>query len=177
MTTGPAEQPQDDEPARDAGISPGAEIARMVGAALAGSAAAGERFTEDAAEMEAITQAMVRLLVGVPLRSDGQLTIKALAEEAGLKRNKLTHKHTGLKNLFYALVRAQEFRPKIADDLTQRNTTMAKQLSALREERDNLKDQVRQLARIVHVLEVENHQLRTTADAVGVVRVLPTRAR
>ncbi len=43
---------------------------------------------------------MVRLLIGVPLHSDGQLTIKSLAAEAGLRRNKLTHKHTGLKDLF-----------------------------------------------------------------------------
>jgi hypothetical protein len=55
---------------------------------------------------------MVRLLVGVPLRSDGQLTIKSLAEEAGLRRNKLTHKHTGLKDLFYALARSQNHRPR-----------------------------------------------------------------
>ncbi|RPF39377.1 hypothetical protein EDD92_9631 [Streptomyces sp. TLI_185] len=39
---------------------------------------------------------MIRLLVGTPLRFDGQLTIKSLAQEAGLKRNKLTHKYTRL---------------------------------------------------------------------------------
>ncbi|MFD7407012.1 hypothetical protein ACFV7R_31035 [Streptomyces sp. NPDC059866] len=54
---------------------------------------------------------MIRLLVGTPLRSDDRLTIKSLAQGAGLKRNKLTHQHTGLNGLFYALVRMQDRRP------------------------------------------------------------------
>ncbi|MBV7701075.1 hypothetical protein [Streptomyces sp. TRM70350] len=54
--------------------------------------------------MNAITDAMVRLLIGAPLHSDGKLTIVSLATEAGLRRNKLTHKHTGLKDLFYEAV-------------------------------------------------------------------------
>lgn len=40
------------------------------------------------------------LLIGAPLHSDGKLTIVSLAAEADLRRNKLTHKHTGLKDLF-----------------------------------------------------------------------------
>jgi hypothetical protein len=40
------------------------------------------------AEIEA---AMGRLLEGIPLRSDGKLTIVALATEAGLKRHVLAH--------------------------------------------------------------------------------------
>jgi hypothetical protein len=40
-------------------------------------------------EREAITAAMQRLLAGRPLRSSGDLTIVALADEAGLRRNKL----------------------------------------------------------------------------------------
>ncbi|MFD3538139.1 hypothetical protein ACFWUQ_01375 [Streptomyces sp. NPDC058662] len=35
------------------------------------------------------------------------MTIVSLATEAGLRRNKLTHTHTGLKDLFYALVKAR----------------------------------------------------------------------
>ncbi len=42
------------------------------------------------AEREAITEAMRRLFAGTPLRSSGNLDILTLAEEAGLKRNKLT---------------------------------------------------------------------------------------
>ncbi|MEU6472512.1 hypothetical protein ABZ927_37960 [Streptomyces massasporeus] len=36
-----------------------------------------------------------------------KLTIVCLVAEAGLRRNRLTHKHTGLKDLFYALVNAR----------------------------------------------------------------------
>jgi hypothetical protein len=39
-------------------------------------------------EIEAIADAMIRLLVGTPLCSDGRLTIKSLAQEAGLKCNR-----------------------------------------------------------------------------------------
>ncbi len=46
-----------------------------------------------------------RSSIGVPLRSEGQLTVKAPAEEAGLRRNKLTHEHTRLKDLLRALLR------------------------------------------------------------------------
>ena len=48
-------------------------------------------------ERKAITAVMQRLLAGKPLRASGELTIVALAAEAGLKRNKLTHKHVDLK--------------------------------------------------------------------------------
>src|SRR5215813_5789058 len=41
------------------------------------------------------------------LRSSGRLDVVTLAEEAGLKRNKLTHKHTDLKDLFNAERRAR----------------------------------------------------------------------
>jgi hypothetical protein len=48
-------------------------------------------------EVIAVIHAMGRLLLGSPLRSDGKLTVKSLAAEAGLRRNKLTHRHTALK--------------------------------------------------------------------------------
>src|SRR5258708_292633 len=62
----------------------------------------------DENERKAITEAMQRLLAGKPLRSSGRLDIVTLAEEAGLKRNKLTHKHTDLKDLFNAERRARD---------------------------------------------------------------------
>ncbi|MEV0053565.1 hypothetical protein AB0H34_24070 [Saccharopolyspora shandongensis] len=43
----------------------------------------------DQEERDAIIAAIERLLVGTPLRSSGNLDIISLAEEAGLKRNKL----------------------------------------------------------------------------------------
>ena len=62
-------------------------------------------------ERREIEAAMDRLLNGTPLRSDGKLTIMSLAAEAGVKRHVLTHKHTDLKDLFNARVRAQDSVP------------------------------------------------------------------
>ncbi|MZE74193.1 hypothetical protein GTW93_35300 [Streptomyces sp. SID5789] len=116
-------------------------------------------------------------MVGTPLRSDGQLTIKSLAQEAGLKSNKLTHKHTGLKDLFQALVRMQDTRPKVVDGLQRANDELQQKITRLRAERDRLLTDVQQLVRVIHVLEVENQHLREAADSDGVVRVLPVQHR
>ncbi|ONF72712.1 hypothetical protein AVR91_0208955 [Amycolatopsis keratiniphila subsp. keratiniphila] len=115
---------------------------------------------------------MIRLLAGVPLRSDGKLTIKSLAAEAGLLRNKLTHKHTGLKDLFNALVKAQNTRPAFAEDLHRENDTLREKLAKITQERDDLKAGNERFARVVHVLEVENQQLRASAAAPDNVRSL-----
>ncbi|WP_327071997.1 hypothetical protein [Kitasatospora sp. NBC_01302] len=150
-------------------------IAETIGMALAASAAATNRGgAEDRAETHAITDAMIRLLAGVPLHSDGQLTVKSLAEEAQLKRHKLTHKHTGLKDLFYALVRSQDHRPRIAQRLKEDNEQLRGQLASLRDERRELKERLATFARVIHVLEVENDQLRQ-AQSGGGVRAFPQR--
>ncbi|PWI06903.1 hypothetical protein DIZ27_31235 [Streptomyces sp. NWU339] len=112
-------------------------------------------------------------MVGAPLRSDGQLTIKSLAEEAGLRRNKLTHKHTGLKDLFYALVKAQQAPPRpFTDKEREASDKQKKDLIRIRAERDSLRTKTQQMARVIHVLEVENHNLRESAGTDGVVRVM-----
>ncbi|WP_206336262.1 hypothetical protein [Streptomyces torulosus] len=178
MTTAQDNAPAHDE--QDSGSTDhqtepaAAGIAETVGRVLAMAAtAASPSRPGDTAEIEAITDAMVRLLVGTPLRSDGQLTIKSLAEEAGLKRNKLTHKHTGLKDLFYALVRMQDARPKVVDSLKRKNDELTQKLTRLRTEHDQLGTDLQQLARVVHVLEVENQQLRESASSDGVGRASP----
>ncbi|WP_405407200.1 hypothetical protein [Streptomyces decoyicus] len=181
MTTAQDDSPAPDEQAdgTEASAAPTASgIAETVGRVLAmAAAAASPSRPGDTAEIEVITDAMLRLLVGTPLRSDGQLTIKSLAQVAGLKRNKLTHRHTGLKDLFYALVRMQDTRPKVVDDLKRTNEELQQKLTRLRAERDRLRTDVQQLVRVVHVLEVENEQLRETAGSDGVIRVLFTQHR
>jgi hypothetical protein len=62
-------------------------------------------------ERREIEAAMDRLLNGTPLRSDGKLTIVSLAAEASVKRHVLTHRHTDLKDLFNARVKAQHSVP------------------------------------------------------------------
>lgn len=162
--------PTDTNPGAD---EPAAQIASVIGAAMAASGA-GARSPADTAEILAITDAMVRLLIGIPVRSDGQLTIKSLAKEAGLKRNKLTHKHTGLKDLFYALVRARHGRPHNVDAVHKKHEELKAKAQALREERDDLALQVQYLVRIVQVLELENEQLRQPSQH-PVVLPLPRR--
>ena len=154
-----------------------ADIATAVGDALAGASRVGPGQAQDAAEIQAITQGMVRLLVGVPLHSDGQLTVKSLAHEASLRRNKLTHKHTGLKDLFYALVRSQDHRPKIADSLQVDNDLLRDKLTDLRSEHNKLRQRLAILARVVHVLEVENAQLREQSRPDTTIRPLQRRPR
>lgn len=156
-----------------------AAIAETVGAVLAHAADALQQGTAaDAAEIQMITDAMVRLLVGAPLRSDGQLTIKSLAEEAGLRRNKLTHKHTGLKDLFYALVKAQQAPPQpFTDKERELSDKQKKDLARVRAERDSLRTKTQQMARVIHVLEVENHKLRQSAGTDGVVWIFPSPRR
>ncbi|MBP2064964.1 hypothetical protein [Streptomyces iranensis] len=67
----------------------------------------------------------------------------------------------------------QSSRPRTHDGLARHNAQLKKQLLALREGRDRLRTDVQQLVRVIHVLEVENRQLRQSAGNDGVVRVLP----
>ncbi|GGV58492.1 hypothetical protein GCM10010245_91600 [Streptomyces spectabilis] len=142
----------------------GAALAQLVGEALA--RAQGHADTKDTAEIKAITDAMVRLLIGAPLHSDGKLTVVSLATEAGLRRNKLTHKHTDLRDLFYALVKARTPVPDAVPDSAQACAAKQQQdLARVRAERDDLRGQAQLLARIVHVLEIENNKLKETNAA------------
>jgi len=60
--------------------------------------------TDHQPERQAIRDAMGRLLDGKPIRSDGKLTIKSLADEADVKRWILTHRHQDLQDEFRARV-------------------------------------------------------------------------
>jgi hypothetical protein len=66
---------------------------------------------------------------------------------------------------------------KLADELTRHNDELRAKLSSARAERDALQVHVKQLARVIHVLEVEIHQIRESATTDGVVRVMPERRR
>lgn len=139
-------------------------VAAIVAELLTGSLTADQDLSAaDRDEAIAITQAMARLLLGTPLRSDGKLTVKTLAAEAGLRRNKLTHKHTGLKELFYALVRTQDARPAIVVDPSKDNDQLRKTVTELRHANHEQAETIKRFARVVHVLEVENQRLRERA--------------
>ncbi|MBW8092144.1 hypothetical protein [Streptomyces hygroscopicus] len=63
---------------------------------------------------------MDRILDGTPERSNGALTIVALAIEADVPRNALTQRHTDLKNKFYDRVRARGGIPDVEIRLRRR---------------------------------------------------------
>jgi hypothetical protein len=85
----------------------------------------------DEEERQAILAAMQRLFAGTPLRLSGNLDIVALADEAGVKRNKLTHKHTDLKDQFYSERRA-------CDGVTEREAKLHSEIALLKARVDEL---------------------------------------
>ncbi|MGA4949256.1 hypothetical protein [Streptomyces lydicamycinicus] len=111
-------------------------------------------------ERKNIRAAMNRLLAGTPLRSDGALTVLALAAEADVKRHVLTHRHTDLKDEFYARVRAQGQIPDSERKLRAELKKTKERLAELIEENKRQQAEIETFARVVNVLTVENHQLR-----------------
>ncbi len=128
-------------------------------------------------ERKAITAAMERLLAGKPLRSSGELTVVALAAEAGLKRNKLTHKHTDLKDLFNAERRARLGIPDSELKLREHIDQLKARETELRAERDDYRAASETYARAIHVLTIENDSLRKELEKhrSSAVRPLATR--
>ncbi|ABG95008.1 conserved hypothetical protein [Rhodococcus jostii RHA1] len=117
----------------------------------------------DENDRRAITAAMQRLFAGTPLRSSGKLDIVTLAQEAGVKRNKLTHKHTDLKDLFYAQRRTRDGVPDNEAKLREQIVTLEKANQSLREDRDRYRLTSEMFARALHVLTIENDNFRRDA--------------
>ena len=114
-----------------------------------------------------IEAAMDRLLDGTPLRSDGKLSVISLAAEAGVKRHALTHKHTDLKDLFNARVKAQHAVPASETALREQIADLRRKLDDMRAERDEYKQAADALARALNVLTIENDELRRKANRTG----------
>ena len=123
-----------------------------------------------------IRAAMDRILAGAPERSNGALTVVALALEAGVPRNALTQRHTDLKNLFY-----QRIRERGADngDEARLRATIAKLRQTIankNKELAQLRADVPALVRAVNQLTLENQQLRDAHAGSGSVVLFPGRA-
>jgi hypothetical protein len=129
----------------------------------------------DDVERAAIEAAIGRLLAGTPIRSSGTLTILTLAAEAGLKRNKLTHKHTDLRDRFREQVAAingvTEREVRLRDELELARL----QLAEAKADRDNYRAASEVFARAMHVLTVENDALRKELGKAAASRVVPIR--
>jgi hypothetical protein len=118
--------------------------------------------TPEPDERGQIRAAMDRILAGTPERSNGALTIVALALEAGVPRNALTQRHTDLKNEFYQRIKecgaANEDEARLRATIARLRRTIAgknKELAQLRTD-------VPALVRAVNQLTLENQQLRDT---------------
>jgi seryl-tRNA synthetase len=118
-------------------------------------------------ERERIRAAMDRILAEAPERSNGALTVVALAIEADVPRNALTQRHTDLKNEFYQRVRE---RGAPSEDETRLRATIArlkKTIEAKNSELAQARADVPALVRAVNQLTLENQQLRGMRSSAG----------
>lgn len=124
----------------------------------------------DETQRQAIRDAMTRLVEGKPLRSDGKLTIKSLADEAGVKRWLLTHKFTDLQDEFKVRVEATGGEPavvvKLREQLKERDETIKRLRAEIRE----LTNDRQQLERVINVLSLEQQHGRTDKSKVVGIR-------
>ena len=129
--------------------------------------------TDPDTQRAAIRDAMARLLDGAPIRSDGKLTIKTLADEAGVKRWVLTHRHTDLQEEFRARVDRHGQDPEPVARLKE-------QLEHLRQENTRLRQELRQdkatislLQRHIAVDALEHIRQPPSLDGRGRLRPVP----
>lgn len=108
----------------------------------------------------AIREAMDRLIDGKALHSDGKLTVKSLAEEARVKRWLLTHRHTDLQDEFRARIANANTDPPVLRVLREEKTDALKRVKELTADVTALTATIHQLERIIHVLALENQELR-----------------
>lgn len=127
-------------------------------------------------ERDRIRAAMDRILAGAPERSNGALTVVALAIEACVPRNALTQRHTDLKNEFYQ--RLKERGTDNEDEARLRATIarLRQAIAAKNKELAQLRTDVPALVRAVNQLTLENQQLRDAHAGRGSVVPFPGRA-
>jgi len=111
-------------------------------------------------ERDRIRGAMQRILDGVPQRSNGALTVVALALEADVPRNALTQRHPDLKNKFYELVGERGATPEIEAQLRATIAKLKKTIANKNRELAQFKTDFPALLRVVNQLTLENQQLR-----------------
>jgi len=106
-----------------------------------------------------------RLLAGTPLRSDGKLTIKSLAEEAGIKRWILVNKYPlQLKNKYEAEFRQAGRRPGPLQAADEHAARLALDLKEARAEIGRLEALNRAYAQVIDQLSVELSHKSLRAD-------------
>lgn len=116
--------------------------------------------TPAADERDRIRAAMQRILDGVPQRSNGALTVVALALEADVPRNALTQRHPDLKNEFYELVAERGATPEIEAQLRATVAKLKATIANKNREIAQFRTDFPGLIRVVNQLTLENQQLR-----------------
>lgn len=114
-------------------------------------------------------------MAGVTERSNGALTVVALAAEAGVPRNALTQRHTDLKDEFYQRIKE---RGAVNEDEVRLRATIArlrKTIQSKNAELAQLRADVPALVRAVNQLALENQQLRDSRTGHGSVVPFPSR--
>jgi septal ring factor EnvC (AmiA/AmiB activator) len=111
-------------------------------------------------ERERIRAGIDRLLNDQAKLSNGALTVVALAQESQVPRNALTQRHTDLKNEFYEQVKARGAIPDVEARLRAEITKLKKTIANKNERLAQLEKDVPALVRAVHVLTLENQDLR-----------------
>lgn len=115
-------------------------------------------------ERDRIRAAMNRIVAGAPERSNGALTIVALALEADVPRNALTQRHTDLKNEFYQRIKERGATPDIEARLratvAKLKETITNKNKELKQLRADVPALVPALVRTINQLTLENQQLR-----------------
>jgi chromosome segregation ATPase len=131
--------------------------------------------TADLSERDRIRAAMDRILDGTPERSNGALTVVALAIEAGVPRNALTQRHTDLKDEFYQRIR--ERGADNADEARLRVTIAKLRQTVANKNRElaQLRADVPALVRAVNTLTLELRETRAELTALGNVTRLDSR--
>jgi chromosome segregation ATPase len=131
--------------------------------------------TADLSERDRIRAAMDRILDGTPERSNGALTVVALAIEAGIPRNALTQRHTDLKDEFYQRIR--ERGADNADEARLRATIaqLRKTIASKNRELAQLRADAPALVRAVNQLTLELQETRAELAASGNVTRLDSR--
>jgi hypothetical protein len=109
---------------------------------------------------DAIEQAIERLLDGNPLNSDGKLTIKSLAVEAGVPRHQLTEVHTDLKDRFYARIGNLEAPPPALLAERTRRQDAEKAAAAWKARALAAEAKVEDLVRALHVVTAQRSTSR-----------------
>jgi septal ring factor EnvC (AmiA/AmiB activator) len=127
-------------------------------------------------ERDRIYAAMDRILSGAAERSNGALTIVALALEANVPRNALTQRHTDMKNEFYARVSERGAPSEVETRLRATIAALKKTIANKNAELTQLRADVPALVRAVNQLTLENQALREALTNPSAA-VIPIRRR